>query len=159
MCHQLMNALTSSYALKIHFWDVLFCGDSLLQCFRVRIRAQIFWQDLGPVRPPPHPHLVAYRLINTNLLTLYVSVFICKNILNSSLSWSKSWETNPPYRIFCFSVSHGFTQHFLFLVFETLFPLMFYNLPTCSDNAESVYLLFKCLLVTSHTSRCWPLLY
>ena len=125
-CHQLTNILTSSYALKMHLWNVLFCVGSLFQCFRVRIRAQIFWQDLGPVRSLPLPHLVAH-LINTNLLTSYVSVFIRKNILNSSLSWSKSSETNPWYRLF--SASHGFTRHFLFLQKQP--PEMFCK-KTCS---------------------------
>ena len=82
-------------------------------------------------------------------------MFIHKNILISSLSWSNSLETNPWYRLLCFSGSHGFTQHFLFLVFETsaMFPIMFYKLRTCSDNAKST----ECLLVTSHTLH-FPLL-
>ena len=105
-----------------------------------------------------------------------MTVFIHKNILNSSLSWRESSETNPWYRVLWFSTSHGFTQHFLFLVFEILlcfllcftclklyyvsycvlhvwnsimFPIMFYV--TCSDNAKSADCLFKCHLVTSHT--------
>ena len=126
---QLVNILTSPDIFKMHFWGVsVLCGLSL-SIFRIRIRAQILRLDLGPVRPPPLSQLVTHLLINTNLLTSYVSVFIRKNILNSSLSWSKSTETNPWYRLSCFLVSHGFTQHFLFLVFETLlcFLICFIN--------------------------------
>ena len=74
----------------------LFCMGSLLQCFRVRIRAKFFQPDLGPVRPPPLRHIVANMLINTN-----------KSMI----------------------ASHGFIQHFLFFVFETLlwFLLCFIN--------------------------------
>ena len=39
-----------------------------------------------------------------------MSVFIRKNILNFSLSWSKSSETNPWHRLLCFSASRGFTH-------------------------------------------------
>ena len=42
---------------------------SILQCFRVRIRAQISRQDLDLERSPPLSHLVAQLLINTNLLS------------------------------------------------------------------------------------------
>ena len=114
---------------------------------RVRITAQIFRPDLGPVRLPLLPHLVAHVLINRNLLTSYVSVFIRKNILNSFLSWSKSLETNP-----CFSASHGFTQHFLFLVFKTLlcFVLSFIHCEHAATT-QKVPIFFNCLFVTSHT--------
>ena len=94
------------------------------ECFRDRFRAQIFQLDLGPMRPLPLPHLVSHLLINTNLLTSYVTLVICKNILNFSSSWSKSSETNPWCRLLCFSASHGWTQHLLFLVFETLLCLL-----------------------------------
>ena len=51
----------------------------------------------------------------------------------------------------CFSASHGFTQHFLFLVFETLL-FMFCKLQACSDNTnKSADFLFKYLLASSHT--------
>ena len=68
----------------------------------VRIRAQISQPDLGSVRFPPLLHLVAHLPVNTNLLTWYVSVFIRQNILNSSLSWSKSSEANPWYKLYAF---------------------------------------------------------
>ena len=141
----------------------LFCVGSLLQCFRLRIMAQIFRPDLGSVRSPPLLHLVAHLLINTNLLTSYASVYIRKNILNSSLSWSKSSQTNPWYRLICFSASYGFTQHFFFLVFETLcFLLYFIN---CEDVATTqiapifFFLSVSLLLPILFTSRCLPLLY
>ena len=68
-------------------------------------------------------------VLNGWTLTSYVWVFIGKNLLNSSLSWSKSSETNAWYRLLCFPGSHGFTQYFLFLVFETLlcFLICFIN--------------------------------
>ena len=155
-----MNTLTSSYALKMHFWGVLFCMGSLFQCFRVRIRSQIFRQDLGPVRPPPLPHLVAHLLINKNLLTSYVSVFICKNILNSSLLWSKSSETNPWYLLWL--NSHGFIQHFLFLVFETLYFLLYFIIfehAATTQRAPICFLSVSLLLLIFFTSRCSRLLY
>ena len=99
---------------------------SLLQCFRLRIRVQVFRPYLGSVRSPPLLHLVTHLLINTNLLTSYASVYNRKNILNSSLSWSKNSQTNLWYRLLCFSASYGFTQHFLFLVFETLLCFLLY---------------------------------
>ena len=107
----------------------MFCVGSLLQCFRVRIMAEVFGPELGSVRLPPLLHLFAHLMINTNLQTSYVSVFIRKNILNSSLSWSKSSETNLWHRLLCFSSSYGSTQHFLLFVFETLpcFLLCFIN--------------------------------
>ena len=54
------------------------------------------------MRFPSLLHLVAYLPINTNLLTSYVSVLICQNILNSSLSWSKNSERNPRYKLYAF---------------------------------------------------------
>ena len=56
-------------------------------------------------------HIYRNRLFRPlkNRLTSYVSVFIRKNILNSFLPWSKSSETNPWYKLLCFSASHGFT--------------------------------------------------
>ena len=131
----------------------LFCVGSLLQCFRLRITVQIFRPDLGSLRSPPLLHLVAHLLINTNLLTLYASVYNRENILNSSLLWSKSSQSNPWYRLLCCSASYGFTQHFYFLVFETAtFLVIFCKLWKCSDNTVSTdFLFFKCLFVTSHT--------
>ena len=81
------------------------------------------------MRSPLFLQLVAHLLINANLLTSYVSVFMLKNIPNSFLSWSKSTENNPWYRLLCFSASHGFHKHFLFLVFKALlcFALCFIN--------------------------------
>ena len=96
------HQLASPDALKYIYEALLFCMSSLLQCLRVRIRAQIFRPDLGSVRFPPLLHLVAPLPINTNLLTLYVSVFIHQNILNSSLSWSKGSEANPWYTLYAF---------------------------------------------------------
>ena len=117
----------------------LFCVGSLLQRFRVRIRAQSFRPCLGLVRSCPLSQLVAHLPINTSLLISYVSVFICRNILSSSLSWSMNTETNPWCRLLCFSVSHDFTQHFLFLVFETL-----------------VYFLLRCINCKHTVTReCW----
>ena len=141
----------------------LFCVGSLLQCFRLRIMAQIFRPDLGSVRSPPLLHLVAHLLINTNLLTSYASVYIRKNILNSSLSWSKSSQTNPWYRLLCFSASYGFTQHFLFLVFETLCFLLYFinyeDVATTQMTPISLFLSVSLLLPILFTSRCLPLLY
>ena len=57
---------------------------SLLQCFRVGIRAHIFRPDSGSMRSPPLLKVVAHLLINKNSLTSYFLVFIRKNILNSS---------------------------------------------------------------------------
>ena len=89
-------------ALKYIYEALLFCVGSLLQCLGVRIRTQIYRPDLGLVRFSPLLHLVAHLPINTNLLTSYVSVFIRQNILNSSLSWSKSSEANPWYKLYAF---------------------------------------------------------
>ena len=90
-----MNILAMLDVLKYISKVFLFCVVSLLQCFRVRFKEQIIIQpDLGPVRPSPLRHIVAHMLININLLTSYVSMFIRKNILNS-LSRSNSSETNP----------------------------------------------------------------
>ena len=50
----------------------------------------------------PLLHQVAHLPINTNLLTSCVSVFIRQNILNSSLSWTKSSEANPWYKLYAF---------------------------------------------------------
>ena len=55
-----------------------------------------------------------------------VSVFIRKNILNSSLSWSKSSKGNPWYRLLYFSASLDLTQYLLFLMFETLLCFLLY---------------------------------
>ena len=142
----------------------MFCVGSVLQCFRIRIRANIFWPDLGSVRPAPLLHLLRHLLINTNLITSYVSVFIPKNILNSSLSWSKSSENNPWYRLLCFPASHGFTQDFLFLLFETLlcFSLCFKNLEHVATKQIALIFFFlsvSLLLPKLITSRCSPLLY
>ena len=140
----------------------MFCVGSLLQCFRVRIMAEVFGPELGSVRLPPLLHLFAHLMINTNLQTSYVSVFIRKNILNSSLSWSKSSETNLWHRLLCFSSSYGSTQHFLLFVFETaMFPLVFHKLWRCSNNTNSTNFLFlKCLFVISHPCiRCSPVVY
>ena len=88
------------------------------------------------MRPLPLPYLTAHLLINTNILTSYISVLIYKNILNSSLPWSKSSETNPWYRLLCFWASHGFTQDFLFFVFKTL--ICFINsFITCEHAAKT----------------------
>ena len=130
----------------------LFCVGSLLQCIRLRIR--VLDLDLGSVRSPPLLHLVAHLLINTNLLTSYASVYIRKNILNSSLSWSKSSQTNPWYRLLCFSASYGFTQHFLFLVFETLLSFLLYFInyeDVATTQIALIFLFFKRLFVTSYT--------
>ena len=171
-CKTLLTSKTVSYYLLIYFagatnwwtfWPLqmpwkwiskafLFCVGSLLHYFRFRIREQTFQPDLGPVSPLRISHLVAHLLINTNLLTFYVSVFFRKNILNSSLSCSKSSETNPWYGLLCFSASHGFTHHFFFLVFETLlcFLLCFINCEHAARTQRAPsFLLF---------SRCSPLL-
>ena len=142
----------------------LFCVGSLLQCFRLRIRAQIFRPDLGSVRSPPLLHLVAHLLINTNLLTSYASMYIRKNILNSSLSWSKSSQIHQWYRLLCFSASYGFTQHFLFLVFETLlsFLLYFINYEAVATTQLAPIFFFlsvSLLLPIFFTSHCLPLPY
>ena len=157
-----MNILTSSYALKMYFWGVLFCVGSLIQCFRERIRVQTFRQDLGPVRPPHLLHLVAHLLINKNWLASYVSVFIRKKILNSSLLSSKSSETNPWCRLSCFSASHGFIQHFLLLVFETLCFLLYIIIcehAATTQRAPICFLSVSLLLPILFTSCCSPLLY
>ena len=143
---------------------LLFCVGSLFQCFRVRIRAQIFPPNLGSMRSPPLLLQVTPLLINTNLLTSYVSVYIHKSILNSSLSWSNSSQTNPGYKLLCFSASYGFTQHLLFLVFETLLCSLLYFI-----NSEDVatiqkyhwfsFLSVSLLLSIFFTPRCLPLLY
>ena len=94
------------------------------------MRAKFFRPDLRVLRFPLLSHLVGGHLVgNTNLLTSYTSVLIRKNILNSSLSWSKGSENNSWNRLLCFSASYGFIQHFLFLVFEILlcFLLSFLN--------------------------------
>ena len=141
----------------------LFCVGSLLQGFRVRIRAQIFQPDLGSVRSPSLLHQVAHLLINTNLLTSYALVCIHKNILNSSLSWSS--QTIPWYRLLCFSVSYCFTQHFLFLVFETLlyFLLYFLNYEDVATTQIAPIFFFSLsvslLLPVLFTLRCLPLLF
>ena len=133
----------------------LFCVGSLLQCFRVRIRAQIFPPNLGSMRSPPLLLQVTPLLINTNLLTSYVSVYIHKSILNSSLSWSNSSQTNPGYKLLCFSASYGFTQHFLFLVLETLLCslLYFINSEDVATMEIPLIFFFKRLFVTSYILR------
>ena len=122
----------------------LFFVDSLLQRFTVRIRLQIFRPDLGSVRLPPLSHLLAHLLINTNLLTPDVSVFICKNIVNSFCR--EGPETNRWYRLLCFSASQGFIQHFFFLVFETQ-PYFLLYIVNCEKAPISCYL----SPFTSHT--------
>ena len=73
------HQLTSSDALKYIYEAFLFCVSSLLQCLRVRTRAQSFRPDLGSMRLPPLRHLDAHLLIDTNLLTSqYVSVLLVK---------------------------------------------------------------------------------
>ena len=106
------------------------------------------------MRSPLFLQLVAHLLINANLLTSYVSVFMLKNIPNSFLSWSKSTENNPWYRLLCFSASHGFHKHFLFLVFKALlcFALCFINCEhTGTAQIVPIFFFFKCPIVTSHT--------
>ena len=142
----------------------LFCVGSLLQCFRVRIKAQIFRPDLGWVSSPLLFHLVALLLINTNLLTSYASVCNRKSILNSSLSWSKSSQINLWYRLLCFPASHGFTQHFLFLVFETLLSFLLYfmnyeDVATTQLAPIFFFLSVSLVLPIFFTLRCLPLLY
>ena len=111
----------------------LFCVGSLLQCFRDRIRAQIFRSDLVTVRPPPIHLLVAHLLNNTSLLTSYVSFSIAKAFWTLSEKNSFILKTNHWYRLLCFSVSYNFTQHFLFLVF--VFETLLYFL-LCFTNCE-----------------------
>ena len=103
------------------FWQILalniFCFVGSMFRFRV-----------GEASPSPSTSCApADQHKLTNLI--YFSVFIRENILNSSLSWSKTAENNPWYRLLCFSASYGFTQHFLFLLLETLlcFVLYFIN--------------------------------
>ena len=106
----------------------LFCVSSLLKCLRVRIRIQIFRPDLGLVRFSPLLHLVAHLPINTNLLASYVSVFIRQNILNSSLSWSKSSEANPWYKLYAFQPATVLFNISSFLCLKLLcFLLCFIN--------------------------------
>ena len=137
-CHQLMNILTFPDALNRHFRDdSVLCG-SLLQCFKVRIRTQIFRPDLGPVRLPPPLQLVVHKAHQHKITNPYISMFIRKDILSSSLLWIKSSETSPWYRQSCFSAS-------------TMFPIMFHKLQTCSNNAKSTDFRYNCLVVASHT--------
>ena len=91
--------------------------SSLLQCFRVRIWAQIFRPDLGPVRLPPLLYLVAHLPINTFAKTFWI--LLCREVRAQKII----------HDTLCFSASHGFIWHFLFLVFETLlcFLLCFIN--------------------------------
>ena len=63
---------------------------------------KFFEPDLGSVRFLPLLHQVGHPLIDTNLLTSYVSVFIRQYILNSSVLWSKSSEGNPWYKLYAF---------------------------------------------------------
>ena len=149
-----------------HFDLSRYLKNALLRCFwlvwtlyfnvRVRITAQIFRPDLGPVRLPLLPHLVAHVLINRNLLTSYVSVFIRKNILNSFLSWSKSLETNP-----CFSASHGFTHISSFLClklcYASYYLLYIANMQRQRKKCQ-FFLIVSLLLPILFTSRCSPLL-
>ena len=120
------HQLASADALKYIYEAFLLCVNSLLQCLRVRIRAQIFRPELGSVRFPHLLHLVAHLPINTNLLTLYVSVFIRQNILNSSLSWSKGSEANPWYTLplSCFEALLCFLLCFL-NYFTQIVPFFF----------------------------------
>ena len=96
------HQLTSQDALKYNEKPFLFCVSSLLQCFRVRIRAQIFRPDLGKMRFHPLLYLVVHLPINANILTSHVLVFIRQNILNSSLSRGKSSEANLWYKLYDF---------------------------------------------------------
>ena len=115
----------------------------------VRIRAQFSWPDLGLMRSPLL-QLVAHLLIHINSLTLVfircsdVSVFICKNILNFSLSWRVQ-------KIIHDTDSYAFEPATILpniscLVFESLmFPIMSYILQTCSNSTNSTNFLF-CLM-------------
>ena len=160
-----MSATDLSRCLKNTFTRRFGFLGCLLHCFRVIIRAQIFRPDLGSVRPPPLLHLVAHLLINTNVLTLYVSVsvFIRKSTLNSSLLWSKSTEKNPWYRHFyafqpatvLSNISFSCAQNY------ATFPIMPLKLRTCSDSANSTnflcFLSVSLLLPIFFTRRCSPL--
>ena len=145
---------------------------SLLQCFKVRIRAQIFGPDLGSMRPPPLLHLVAHLLIGTSLLTSYVSVLIHKNILNSSLPWRAQKQIHNT-NSYAFQPATVFPKFFFLLVFiyclltctyETppFFSFMFNKLWRCSDNANSIDFLFFLSATLLHpklfASCCSPLL-
>ena len=107
------------------------------------------------MRGLPLIHQVAHLPINTNLLISYVSVSIRRNILNSSLSSSKSLEANPWCKLYML-----FSQPRFYLTFppscvwnSAVFPTMFYKL----FNANSTVFLFfvvvflKCLFVFSDT--------
>ena len=120
---------------------------SLLQCFRVRIRVQIFRPDSGSVRAPPLLQLFVHPLIITNSLTSYVPVFIRKSILNSSLPWSKSAENHPWYDSYAFqpatvlpNISSFWCLKLRYVFwFSLLFPILFTW--RCSDLLYSEFLL------------------
>ena len=75
----------------------------------------MFWSQNQATNLSTRFRAAEYLLITTNLLTSYVMVFIRKTILNSSLSWSNSSETNSWYKLFSFLVRHGFTNISSFL--------------------------------------------
>ena len=130
-----------------------FCVGSLLQCFRGRIRAQIFRSDLVTVRPPPIHLLVAHLLNNTSLLTSYVSFPIAKAFWTFSEKNSFILKTNHWYRIqtlMLFSQLQFYPIFSLSRVWNSaIFPIMFYKLRTCSDNTKSADFRVKCLPVAS----------
>ena len=137
---------------------------SLLQCFKVRIRAQIFGPDLGSMRPPPLLHLVAHLLIGTSLLTSYVSVLIHKNILNSSLPWRAQKQIHNT-NSYAFQPATVFPNISSYLCLFTVFLLVLMKLRhfflLCLINYEdvattqiaSIFFFLKCHFVTSQTLR------
>ena len=143
-----MNTLTLLDALQCISKVFLFCVGSLLQCFRVRIREKIIRTDLESVKPSPLRHIVAHMLINTNLLTLYVSVSFEKTfwILCREVTAQKLIHNSQP----------RFSQHFLFLAFETL--LCFLHAAT-TERAPAFFLFVSLLLPIPLTSHGSPLLY
>ena len=111
----------------------LFCVGSLLQCFRDRIRAQIFRSDLVTVRPPPIHLLVAHLLNNTSLLTSYVSFSIAKAFWTLSEKNSFILKTNHWYRIqtlMLFSQLQFYPTFSLSCVWNSLYFLL------CFANCE-----------------------
>ena len=75
----------------------------------------------------PLLHQVAHLPINTNLLTSYVSVFICQNILKSSLWWSKSTEPNPWYKLYAFLPATVLSNISSFLCLKLCYVSYFLN--------------------------------
>ena len=75
----------------------------------------------------PLLHQVAHLPINTNLLTSYVSVFICQNILKSSLRWSKSTEPNPWYKLYAFLPATVLSNISSFLCLKLCYVSYFLN--------------------------------